>query len=341
MGADRGRRIVIVEVNWIGDVLFSTPFIRAVREANPDAYIACLLHPRCREVLESNPRVNEIIFYDEERAHRGIIGKMRLVHGLRRRRFDTAFILHRSFTKAFLTYLAGIPERIGYATKRRGGVLTKAVEEPPADLHKVDYFLRLAEAAGIAPGSRSYEFFVTEDDRRAVRELLAAKGIAAAERVIVINPGGNWDPKRWPKENFAWLADKAADRFNARIVISGAQKDIGLAEDIRNLMRIEPVIVAGATTLRQLGALMERASLVVANDSGPMHLAVAAGAKVIALFGPTSPAITGPCGEGAYTVLFKNSACDVPCYNPACADRACMAAITVDDVMAAAGKVLG
>src|SRR3989338_11000371 len=164
------KKILIVNVNWVGDVIFSTPFIRVVREANPDAYIACLLHPRCAEALEGNPCLNEIIFYHEETKHRSIGGKLKLIAELRRRRFDVAFILHRSFTKALLTFLAGIRERIGYATKNRELILTKVVEEPMEETHKVDYFLNIARAAGIPASDTSYEFFIQDSDRRVIRD---------------------------------------------------------------------------------------------------------------------------------------------------------------------------
>lgn len=335
------KRILIVEVNWIGDVLFSTPFIRAVREAYPDSHIACLLHPRCVEMLESNPRLDEIIIYDEEGVHKSFWGKVKLISELRKKNFDIAFILHRSFTKALITYLAGIRQRIGYETKKRWFVLTKGVEEPAGETHKVEYFLAIAEAAGIKTRKRSYEFVVTDADRKSIDGLLEREGVGREEKIVVINPGGNWDPKRWPKENFAKLADQIAKRFNARIILSGAKKDIGLAQDIKDLMEAKPVITAGKTNLKQLGALLERSDLVVANDSGPMHMAVAVGAKVIALFGPTSPGLTGPYGGGDYTVIFKNDKCPVPCYDSTCTANRCMEDISVEDVMkAAAGKLV-
>lgn len=335
------KRILIVEVNWVGDVLFSTPFIKAVRDAYPDSHIACLLHPRTREMLESNPRVNEIIIYDEEGLHRGFLGKLRLVRELKKRNFNTAFILHRSFTKAMLTYLAGIGERLGYATKLRRWILTKAIDEPVGDIHKVEYFLRLASAAGIQAGSRSYEFFIGDAAKGHVGKFLANAGLGEDERFVVINPGGNWDPKRWPKENFAKLSDLIAERFKVRIAITGSKKDIALARDIQNLMKARPVIAAGKTTMGELAAILERAVLVISNDSGPMHLAVAVGAKVVALFGPTSPDITGPYGGGNYMVISKNDRCEMPCYNKDCSINSCMSAITVDDVMREVEKALG
>ncbi|MBP7055944.1 MAG: lipopolysaccharide heptosyltransferase II [Candidatus Omnitrophica bacterium] len=335
------KRILIIEVNWVGDVLFSTPFIRAVKGACPDSHIACLVHPRCKEILEYNPCVDEIILYDEEKTHRGILGKIKLIFLLRGKNFDTAFILHRSFTKALIAYLSGIKERIGYIAKKgRAPILTKGVPEPYPAKHKVEYFLDLARAVGISPGPVSYEFVVTEGDRDFVRSLISGDGIAPHDKVVVVNPGGNWGPKRWPKESFAKLADLLAQKFGVKIVISGAEKDKALAEDIKRLMKSKAVVVAGKISLRQLGALLQRASLVVSNDSGPMHMAVAVGAKVIAIFGPTSPGLTGPYGAGDYTVIFKEKECEVPCYDKDCKYNSCMSDISVDEVMSAASVKL-
>lgn len=334
------ERILIVNVNWLGDVLFTTPFIRAVREAYPGAYIACLLHPRCKEMLEGNSRLNEIILYDEEGAHKNLVGKIKLIAQLRKKNFDTVFLLHRSFTKALISKLAGAKSIIGYPTKKRAVLLTSPVEEPPEDTHKVEYFLNIARSAGIKPDSVSYEFFVKESDRIFAEKLLRSNGIGADDKIVILCPGGNWDPKRWPKENFARLADELADKFGARIIISGAAKEVRLAEEIKNMMKYAPVIICGKTTLKQLAVIFEKARLVIANDTGTMHLAVAMKARTIALFGPTSPKITGPYGEGDYRIIFKNEACDVPCYDVACKDNRCMAAIKVEDVVKEAEEAL-
>lgn len=334
-------RILIVNVNWVGDVLFSTPFIRAVREHYPRSFIACLLHPRCVDMLEGNPRLDEIIVYDEEGLHKSLLGKLKLINILRKKEFDIAFILHKSFTKALITMLAGIRERIGYPTKGRAWLLTKVVEAPADELHKVEYFLNLARSSGIESKGRSYEFFIKESDRIYVKGLLRDHGAGDKDLLIVICPGGNWDPKRWPKENFAKLSDALIEHFGARLVIAGAKKDIKLAEDIKGLMNNKPIMACGKTTLKQLGGLLERANLVIANDTGPMHIAAAMKTKVIALFGPTSPDITGPQGSSNYTVIFKNDFCEAPCYDITCNDNRCMTAITVEDVLKEAGDILG
>ena len=335
------KRILIIEVNWLGDVLFTTPFIRAVRQTSPDSYIACLVHPRCREILEGNSDINEIVEYDEELAHKGPIGKLKLVSKLRGKNFDTVFILHRSFTKAVLAYLSGAGQRIGYATKHRGAFLTCVTEDPEGPVHKVEYFMNIARAYGITAISRSYRFFVSDADREYIKRYLVKNGIEPNVKMVVLCPGGNWDPKRWSAENFARFADLISGHTGAAVIITGGVKDKTLGARIKGMMKTPSIVSCGDTSLKQLGALFEMASLVVANDTGSMHIAVSVGAPVIALFGPTDPGITGPYGEGHYRVITKQESCDVPCYDLLCKDNRCMAAISVDDVLKAADEMFG
>jgi lipopolysaccharide heptosyltransferase II len=334
------RRILIVNVNWVGDVVFSTPLIKALRKKYPQAHIACMIPPRCKEALELNPRLNELIIYDEDGVHRSPLGKLRLIAGLKARRFDAAILLHRSFTRSFMVFLAGIPRRIGYQRRKRDFLVTDVVELPPEDAHRVDFFLNLGKPLGIPTDDRNYEFFISEEDRRKARGILNTDGVGDSDKIIAINPGGNWDPKRWPRENFARAADEIADRFNAKIVITGAKKDIPLAQAIGTLMNRRPAIVCGKTTLRETAAIFEKAALVVSNDSGPLHIAVAMGAATVAIFGPTSPKITGPIGLGRFIVLHEEVGCEIPCYDLSCAEYRCMEAIRPSDVLEAAQKLL-
>ena len=156
---------------------------------------------------------------------------------------------------------------------------------------------------------------------------------------MVLNPGGNWDLKRWPKENFARLGKRLIKEYQAKVIITGARADLNLAQDIAAQMEQQPLIFCGKTTLKQLAALMAKVSLVISNDSGPMHIAVSQKTKVIALFGPTSPQITGPYGRGNYTVIHRDVGCATPCYQLDCSDNRCMKAITVDDVLQAVEKM--
>jgi len=335
------KRILIMEVNWLGDVLFSTPLIRAVREKFSDAYIACMVHPRAEEVLKYNPRINEIILYDEKGRHRSPLGKWRLVSLLRKKRFDLAIILHRSFTRALMAYLAGIRERAGYATKKREILLTRPVELPDTDLHKAEYFLKIAGSLGCDTSGKDYEFSVTDKERKYVERELSGCGIKKSDLLVLMNPGANWAPKRWPEENFALLAERLITKYGAKVALSGAEKDTKLAGRIKEKVKGDVALLSGRTNLKQFGALAERADFVISGDSGPMHIAVAMKSKVIALFGPTSPALTGPYGSAPYRVIQKSVGCEVPCYDLTCGNYRCMSAITADDVLAVFKEMRG
>jgi len=333
-------RILIVNVNWIGDVLFSTPLIRAVRKAYPSSFIACAIPPRCRQVLELNPNIDEIILYDEKGTHRSFIAKLRFILALKTRRFDTAILLHRSFTRALMAYLAGIPRRIGYYTGKRATLLTNGIGPPSEEMHKVDYFLNIASELSIKDCGKQYEFFISESERAYIKDLLRSSTIGDGDFLTVVNPGGNWLAKRWPKENFAELSDRLIEEFGAKVVISGAAKDRTLAEEIASAMKKKGAFVfCGKTDLKQLAALFERADLLVSNDTGPTHIAAAMETPLVALFGPTSPRLTGPRGRGKISVLWKAEECMVPCYDLSCAYNRCMRLITVDEVMEAAREL--
>ena len=137
------KRILVVNVNWLGDVIFSSPIFKALKEAYPQVHISCLALPRVKEVLESIPYIDEIIVYDEKGRHWNPFAKLGLVWSLRRRHFDVAFLLHRSLTRALLVYFAGIPQRVGYDAKGRGRFLTHEVEPLDDQVHRCDYYLNI------------------------------------------------------------------------------------------------------------------------------------------------------------------------------------------------------
>jgi lipopolysaccharide heptosyltransferase II len=286
--------------------------------------------------------VDEIIIFDEKGKHLRIAPRIKFILELRRKRFDAVFLFHRSLTRTLITFFAGIPQRVGYTNLKRGFLLTKRIPLPPKDtIHRSDNFSQIVEAFGIRVDDSHYEFFISDKSRSFIRDFLKKEGISDTDFLVVINPGANWDLKRWPRENFAELSDRLVEYFNAKIVISGAEKDLSLATDISNMMKAKPIIVAGKTTFKQLGALMERANLVISADSGPMHLAAAVGKNLIALFGPTDPKITGPRGRANTIVIQKDVGCKIPCYELDCKDNLCMKAISVEDVLLEVRKIRG
>jgi ADP-heptose:LPS heptosyltransferase len=163
---------------------------------------------------------------------------------------------------------------------------------------------------------------------------LHKNGINKSDFLVALNPGGNWVPKRWPKEFWAELADKLIAEMGAKVIITGSVSDVTLAHEIKSLMREKPVLACGALNIKQLGALCKRLDVFVTADTGPLHIANAVGTKkIIALFGPTSRHITGPFPDKNVVILQKDVGCVIPCYEAHCQDNRCMKAIVPGDVL--------
>ncbi len=330
----RHKKILVFNVNWLGDVLFSTATIRNIKYNFPGSFVACVIPSRCYSVLKDNPYLDEIIIFDEKDRHRGILQKLDFVRLLKMKGFDTAFLLHRSFSRALICRLAGIPERIGHDTKKRGFLLTKKIAPPDrGSVHRIDYYLSILEKAGLKVEDRFTDFFVGDADIKFVEDFLKGKSISQGDFLVGINPGGNWGPKRWPKEYWASLSDMLISKLGAKVIISGAYFDSPIAKEIQSLMKEKPINACGAFNLKQLGALCKKLDLFITADTGPLHIANSVKTKkIIALFGPTSPKITGPFPQDNVIILHKEIGCLIPCYVVKCPDNRCMKAITPEEV---------
>ena len=335
------KRILIFNVNWLGDVLFSTATIRNIRCNYPDSFIACAIPSRCYSLLKGNPHLDEVIIFDEKDRDKGIFGKLKFIQQLKAKKFDTVFLLHRSFTRALICRLANIPERIGYHTKKRAFLLTKKFMPPERDsLHRIDYYLRVIEEAGLRVEDRYLDFFFDDEDAEVVENFLQKHNITKDNFIVGLNPGGNWLPKRWPKEYWAELADRLISQSRAKVIITGSNNDLSLGNEIKKAMKEKPIIACGVFNVKQLGAFCKRADLFITADTGPLHIANAVGARaIIALFGPTSPKITGPFPDNNVVILQKNVGCKTPCYVVDCPDNRCMKAIVPGDVLNAITQI--
>lgn len=339
---EKNKRILIFNVNWLGDVLFSTAAIRNIRRNFPGGYIACVIPSRCYPVLKGNTNLDEIIIFDEKDRHKSIFKQLDFVSQLKEKNFDIVFLLHRSFSRALICRLAGIKRRIGYSTRKRAFLLTDKIPMPKKDaMHRIDFYLNIIEKAGFKVEDRYTEFFTNEEDVKFVEDFLNKRGIVESGPLVVINPGGNWLPKRWPREYWAELADKLITQLGAKVIISGSHNDMSLAEHIKERMKERPLIACGSFNIKQLGALAKKAGIFITADTGPLHIANAVGAKnIIAIFGPTSPSITGPYPLRNVILLQKDVGCRIPCYEVHCKDNRCMKAITPDNVITEARKIL-
>lgn len=332
------NNILVVNINWLGDAVFSIPVFKALKKTYPQARITCLCVPRVKEVLQYCPYVDKIIIYDERGKHRFLWQKLKLIMYLRKEKFDAAFLLHRSMTRSLMVFLAGIPLRIGYGKFK--SLLTNPIEMKSEDIHRCDYYLKVLEGYGIKVQDRVCELRLKQEDMQAMDSKLNKAGIALAENYVVLNAGGNWELKRWSIDSFALLAKRLNEETGLKIVFPGASKDKEYCQSIAQTAGINAVILAGETSLGESLALYKRAEVVISGDSGPLHMAHSVGADVIGIFGPTRPEITGPRGRGKLQILFKDVGCNkAPCYHLACANNICMQSVTVSDVLQAFKRI--
>lgn len=336
------RRILIRAPNWVGDAVISEPALAAVRELFRKAEITLLARPAIAELFGGHPAFDRIAVYDHRRRHAGLAGKWALAGELRRFHFDLAILFQNAFEAAVLAFLAGIPQRYGYATDGRGWLLTKAVGIPKRLRieHQVQYYLNLLRPLGADAAARSPRLFLSDEEEQAMNQRLAESGLAESDVAIGLNPGSTYGgAKRWLPERYAETADRLAEDYGARVVIVGAPGEEPLGQAIADAMRNKPIVLSGRTTIRELMAAIKRCRLFLTNDTGPMHIAAAFGVPVVAVFGPTDSRTTAPFGSG-HLIVRQPAECS-PCLLRECPiDHRCMTRVTVDHVYEAAAKQL-
>lgn len=343
-GGNPSPRLLVVLPNWYGEALFATPFVQQLRAALPEAFIAGLAVPRVHDVLAHHPAFNALLFYDEDGADRSLAAKWRLADHLRQARFDAAVILRRSASRTALMALAGIRRRIGFDNRKSGWLLTERIAPGAPNRHRAVTYLDVLTAFGIQPTEPPrYRYDVTPEEHEAADRLLESQDIERGRPIVVVHPGANWPHKRWPAERFAQLADRLAQAGNGRaLVVTGAPEDQPLADQIARHARTRLRSLVGRTSLRELGACLTRASLIVTNDTGVLHIACALGVPSVALFGPTSPRLTGPLGEPSRIRVIHHPECcpAIPCLEPDGPPHPGMASISVEEVFDASRSLL-
>jgi heptosyltransferase-2 len=259
--------------------------------------------------------------------------------------FDMAVLFQNAFESAFTAWLAGIPARVGYPTDLRGPLLTAKVPltEEIKSKHQVFYYLGITEFlerslnrdVNSHPGLPDCSIHLSGDIPEQARGLLSALGVDLLRPFICLCPGSvNSEAKRWPGDSFARLADLLVDRMAAQVVFLGSPQEQGLADEIISLMQVPGAVnLAGKADMVSSMAVMNQSAMVISNDTGSAHLAVAASAKVLTIFGPTSPGATAPFGPDAH--IIKGSADCAPCRYFQCpkSGHPCMRSIEPDAVL--------
>ncbi|GCE27733.1 ADP-heptose--LPS heptosyltransferase [Dictyobacter alpinus] len=354
------RRILVIRLDLIGDLVLSLPVVRLLKRTYPDAEIDLLALPSSARVITSDPDIQTIFTYDPNiwRRPKGLLNPKnwrearQLRQRLQERDYDLAISVFGPWA-AILSVLSGARRRVGFGKEGYPGLLTDSVAgqhwDPRDHIHEVDYCLRLAQAAGatIQPEDRIPTLAVSDTARQAVETLLQQEGIPVGKTLIACHvSSNNGQAKRWPIPYWARLIDRLIQSGLAMVVFTGAPDDQELIAAIMARMQEQASNLAGKTSLAQLAALLQRADIVITGDSGPMHIACAVGTRVIAIHGPTDPALSGPVSPQA-TVLRDDIWCS-PCYKAkgAPADcrfftTQCMKNITPQHVFNTVETVLG
>src|SRR3990172_4499806 len=345
------KKILVMRYRFIGDTVLTVPFLRNLRRAEPDAFIAWMVAPGSSDVVRGIPYVDRMIAWDpvtihadSRGTHRTILSKLAFIRDLRALRFDKVYVLKRSLSSAVLAWLTGAPKRIGFDTEGRGILLTTKVPYRH-DRHEVEKFLDVLRADGVKVEDDRLEIWTTPEEERNAARVLRESGIDASERVAAIHPFSAVPQRGWPMENFAALADRLRNEAGFRPVVLGGPGDVGPFGPMRHLFGAGTVDLVGKCTLRETIALLKQCVLFVGNDSGIMHLAAAAGTPLVALFGPQSPVKFGPWSDRA-KVIYKKLECS-PCRQkffkecePSARMRpACMESISVMEVSRESVKI--
>jgi heptosyltransferase II len=339
------KRILVTRTDRIGDVVLSLPAIKAARKAFPDAYIAVMVQSRIDDLLKGNPDINEVIVYDKNKKHKGFLRNISFVKQLRLKRFDTALILHTTKRVNLICFLAGIPRRIGYARGKADFLLTDRIEytKKLGEKHEAEYSLDILRHIGIDPEFSNPIIYVQSQDEQKAEEILKGLYVNKGERFAILHPGASCPSKMWPLENFAKIGDMLTENFKIKTMINLAPSQAYLGEKVRDMMDNKPVFFCGPTTLGELAALFKRASLVISNDSGPVHIASGVGVPVISIFGRNqkglSPTRWKPLGTNAIAI-HKDVGCDNCLAHDCKKDFLCLKAITAEKVMEEAVKLL-
>lgn len=332
------RRICLVKPSALGDVVQSLPVLAGLRNRWPTAHIAWVVNRSLAGLLKGHPQLDEVVEFDRGgRGLRRVAAMARMVARLRREPFDLTLDLQGLFRSGLLTWLSRASRRVGLAGAREGAArfYTDVVPLAAAETSAVDRYWRVAAALGCPGGPPRPLLGIGAEHRAWVRAQLGG----LPRPWLIVHPGAQWETKRWPPERFSVVARQAQEQYGAGVVLVGGPGEAPLAQRVAaNLNERACVDLAQRTSLLQLAALAEQADVFLSGDTGPMHLAAAVGARVVAVFTCTSPVRAGPYGPGHRVV-----ATQVDCaasYLRTCGKLTCMTELTPERVWPAVAAAL-
>ncbi|OGQ13951.1 MAG: hypothetical protein A3B70_08270 [Deltaproteobacteria bacterium RIFCSPHIGHO2_02_FULL_40_11] len=297
------HRILVFLPNWLGDILFTTPALLALRTYFPNAWISVIVPKPYQGLLDHQPYLNEVIAIQDRSFFQKIYVLWHLRHQAKLKGpWTLGFLFHTSKTRARLFKLSGVLKLYGYALNEGGDILSKAISTPSKPIHKMKKWLTLLNELGIpTPESPTYAYHFPKK----------ALGVPREKSYVVFHPGSNWPPKRWPTNHYIALGNQLYETYGTQIVLTGVKSDSHMITEIKTKLEAPVIDLCGKTNFVDLSNLFHHAFCVVTGDTGPMHLAAASKARVIALYGPTSAELNGPLNTPHAKVISSKSLDDI------------------------------
>ncbi len=322
------QRIALIKPSALGDIAHTLPVVTALRQRFPLAELSWIVNTTYASLLENHPDLDEVITYDRSLMKKNFLGGIdyhaRFFRELRSRRFDMVIDLQGLLRSGLMVRATGAKWKLGLASAREGSrwFYNTILPDDLWNMHAVDRYWLVADVLGVGQQRKQFKFPSLDAERN---RWLAA--LAALPRPwVMVNLGTRWETKRWPVESFAILGQHVTMTSSGSTILVGGPDETELAEQYQQRWSRNVVSTVGKTNLRDLTALLSIADLVISNDSGPLHLAVALGKSVLSPFTCTSVTRTGPYGQPLGAVSTS-----VPCaasYLKTCSHKSCMSELS-------------
>jgi len=280
------KKILIIRLSSIGDIILTSPLIRLIRKRFPHAKIDMIVSREFEELISANPNINQVILFDRRT---GIIGLLRLCKKIREEQYDLIIDIHKKLRSLIICLTSGAKQKVFYNKHSfRRFLLVKFKINRYKEIPFIpNLYLNSIKKFGIEDDGGGLEFYIIPSKEAVILELLRIEGVSKKDILIGIAPGAHWPTKRWPKERFIELANLLIQRKNAKIIIFGGKDDVELSNEIKTSLLNKPIIAAGKLSLMETAALLKRCKVLITNDTGVMHISASVKTPVVAIFGPT------------------------------------------------------